>query len=230
MSTRKKTVGILFVFIVVGLAVVSAAQENETDPVLEFYRERAAGQIESRNPDRAGLEYALTVRAQLTELERGGDFVLKDSARFTNHYNFGIMDSQTVVFSTNDDLLDIDLSYPNVFEADYFFNFYPNDTGGAALAIGFESDTVKDLSPVGLAVIDRNRYSLKRLYLHYPDTEKYERYSRVVSMQERRGFLFPDTVEVTYARAGIFSVDHFRITSVIDTVHLDLPPVDTAGN
>jgi hypothetical protein len=221
---KKKTQKVSVLLALVTLTGVGMAQDQTDDPVLDFYRERVAGQTESRNPDRAGLTYSLSAHAFKIKLGRGGEHELQDSAAFTNYYSYGDLDSQTVAYSTDAQLEKTDLTYPNIFARDYAFRFYPNDTGGADLAIGFESDTVKNLSPVGLAIIDRNHFTLRRLYMYYPNEEKYERYSRVVAFQDRRGYLFPDTVLVTYAKAGIFSVDNYRVEVVVDSVHLDLPP------
>lgn len=208
--------------------VVAKAQEEERDPILEFYRERAAGQMRSRNPQEAGLQYALRLRAYLSQLGRGGKAVLTDSAAFTRYYSFGELDSQVVLWSTSERLDQVDLTYPNIFAEDYTFRFYPNDTGGEALAIGFESDTTRNLSPVGLAVIDRTHYWIRQLYLHYPAREAAERRSRTISFTERQGYMFPDTVSSTFARAGIFSVDYYRIDAYVDSVRMLGPEPDSA--
>lgn len=219
MSRKKLIIWVLFVLLVGGVAAVTG-QEERDDPVLRYYTERAAGQGESRDPYKAGLAFQAWVRAYLTHLGRGGKDELTDSATFIRYYSFGELDSQAVTAVTKEALIEIDLTYPNIFSQDYDFRFYPNDTGGAVLPIGFESDTVRNLSPVGLAVIDRDEYYLRKLYLYYPKLEKYERYSRTLSFGLHDGFVFPDTAVTTYAQAGIFSVEHYRIDAYVDSVKI----------
>ncbi len=227
MSIQKKILTVLLITLCILATAVVFAEEAEEDPVLNFFRERVAGQTVSRDPAGAGLTYALEIRTYKTKLEREGKF-LQDSAVYTNYYSFGSLDSQSVTAATDDDLIEIDLTYPNVFAANYDFRFYPNDTGGPVLAIGFQSDTVRNLTPVGLAIVDRTRYFLHRIYLHYPHNERYERYSREISLQELGGYLFPDTVVTTYADPGIFSMNHYRIDTYVDSIHADLPDaIDT---
>lgn len=228
MSTEKRIILVLLLLLAGLPWVATRAQEEERDQILEFYRERAAGQVRSRNPQEAGLQYALRMRAYLSQLGRGGKAVLTDSSAFTRYFSFGELDSQVVHWSTSERLDQIDLTYPNIFAEDYTFRFYPNDTGGEALAIGFESDTTRNLSPVGLAVIDRTHYWIRRLYLHYPARKAAERQSRTFSFTERHGYMFPDTVTSTFARAGIFSTDYYRIDAYIDSVGMPGPMPDSA--
>ncbi len=229
MSTQKRIIVVLLALITgLPLAATLAQDDEERDPVLEFYRERAAGQIRSRNPLEAGLSYALEIRAYVYRMGRGGKPEPVDSAAFTRYYSFGELDSQQVHWSTSERPIEVDLSYPNVFAQEYHFRFYPNDTGGTALAIGFESDTTRNLSPVGLAVIDRTHYSLRQLYLHYPANKAAERRSRTLSFTERQGFIFPDTITTAFARAGIFSTDYFRIDAYVDSIRTQSPMPDSA--
>jgi len=223
MSIKDKILSVfVFGFLLFGGWTLMAQEQDEIeDPVLQFYRQRAAGQIESRNPLTAGLTYRLDIRSLRYKLHRGGGEELTDSAAFTNFYSFGNLDSQTVAYSTNEDLTEADLSYPNVFAETYQFNFYPNDTGDSALAIGFESDSANTTAPLGLAVIDRTRYFLRHLYLYYPSSAAYERYSRELSFEEVDGYTIPDTLLTTIALAGIFSVDYYRTETYVDSVLID---------
>ncbi len=220
MAVRNKIL-IVFVLGLFGLGDWAVmAQDDGEDPVLDFYRERAAGQTESRNPMTAGLTFDIALHSYRYKLHKSGREELTDSASFINYYSFGNLDSQTVAYSTNKDLLTPDLTYPNVFEGDYQFNFYPNDTGGEALAIGFESDSANTTLPLGMAVIDRTRYYLLRLYLYYPSSDKYERYSRELVFEDYEGYNVPDTIVTTFALAGIFSVDYYRTETTTDSISI----------
>jgi hypothetical protein len=108
-----------------------------------------------------------------------------------------------------------------VFDQDYQFSFYPNDTGGKYLAIGFDTDSAGDPRPVGLAIIDRYEYSLHRLYLFYPHQAGYKRLSRTLHFVKHEGYIFPDSILELAARAGIFSTDHYRLETVISNIKIN---------
>lgn len=202
------------------LAVLAAVEEEPADPVLDFYCSRAGSVCRSRSPFENGTSFSLATRTYLTKLKRGGKTELLDSAFVTYFISFDAVDSQHVVVSTSKKLTDIDFSYPDIFLSDYDFYFYPNDTGGALIAIGFDCDTTSQLNPVGLAVINRNEYFLKRLYLYYPNVKRLKQYSRYLSFTEYEGLIVPDTIRDTYTKAGIISVDHYRRETFIDSIHV----------
>jgi len=198
----------------------SAQEADPTDPVLTYYCRQAAGQTESRDPLMAGVAYSINVKSYLSKLKSRGRRELADSAVYTDFYSFGVRDSQIVAAATDESLLDVDLTFPNVFSRDYAFWFFPNDTGGQRLAIGFDSDTVTNLSPVGLAIVDRSAYFLRTLYLYYPHEQKYERYSRQLDFAEVDGFTVPKKIVTTYARASVMSLDYYQVETYVDSVRV----------
>ena len=220
MSTQKKTQLIFVVLFVTAFAACMAQEADPADPVLAYYCRQAAGQAESRDPLMAGVAYSIHVKSYLSKLKSRGRRELADSAVYTDFYSFGVRDSQIVAAATDESLLEVDLTFPNVFSRDYVFRFFPNDTGGQRLAIGFDSDTVTNLSPVGLAIVDRNAFFLRSLYLYYPHEEKYERYSRQLDFTEVDGFTIPEKIVTTYARASIMSLDYWQVETYIDSVRV----------
>jgi len=107
------------------------------------------------------------------------------------------------------------MTVPNVFAQASEFCFYPNDTGGVELALGFDHDVSLSQLPVGLAVIDRDRYLLRWLYLYYPEHLDYKRFSRSYRLTLQDGYVFPDSIWEVGARPGIFSPEYYRLETVI---------------
>jgi hypothetical protein len=219
MNNKKHPHKILLFIILLILYVpnIQSQEEKSTDPVLDFYLDRAKAVYKSYNPVETGAVYSFISRSYQSELKRNGIIELTDSSIVKYFFSFGNLDSHKVEISTIERLDSIDFSYPNLFEKDYDFNFFPHDIGGDNISIGIDSDTTKNLEPVGIVVIDRQNYVLRRLYLYYPDEDKYKRYSKVISFNEHEGVVFPDSINVTYSEMGIFNSAHYRLLTVIDS-------------
>ena len=156
----------LFV-LVAGLPLRSAVDDQQTDPIVQFYCAQARSVCAEHRPDEQALAYSLTATSYRKKVGGRGAIEHIDSAVADFYFSGGTLDSQKTAVSTSKKLANIDFSYPNVFDQDYQFSFYPNDTGGKYLAIGFDTDSAGDPRPVGLAIIDRYEYSLHRLYLSF---------------------------------------------------------------
>ena len=219
MINNKLTHKILIIFILLTLyaSIPAKDEKKSTDPVLDFYLQKARAVYNSLNPDENGAAYSFIARSYQSELKRNGVIDLIDSSIVKYYFSFGNLDSHKVEISTSNKLDSLDFSYPNLFEKDYDFNFFPHDIGGKNISIGIDSDTIKNLVPVGIAVIGRQKYVLRRLYLYYPDNDRYKRYSKVISLKEHEGVAFPDSINVTFSKMGIFSAAHFRLLTVIDS-------------
>lgn len=219
MNNNKIThkIPIIFIILLLFASSLLSQEETSTDPVLDYYIQRAKAVYNSCNPDETGAKYSFIARSYQSELKRNGIIDLTDSSIVKYFFSFGNLDSHKVEISTNGKLDSLGFSYPNLFEKDYEFNFYPHDIGGDKISIGIESDTTKNLQPVGIAVIDRNNYVLRCLYLYYPNKDRYKKYSKVISFIEHEGIVFPDSINTTFLKAGIFSTNHFRLFTVIDS-------------
>lgn len=209
------------VVLAVGLPLKSAVDDRKADPVVQFYCAQARSVCAEHKPDEQALTYSLTATSYRKKVGERGAIAHVDSAVADFYFSGGTLDSQKTAVSTLKKLADIDFSYPNVFDQDYLFSFYPNDTGGKYLAIGFDTDSAGDLRPVGLAIIDRYEYSLHRLYLFYPHQAGYKRFSRTLHFVKHEGYIFPDSILEMAARAGIFSTDHYRLETVISNIKVD---------
>jgi len=99
----------------------------------------------------------------------------------------------------------------------YHIHFYPNDTGGLSLAMGFRADSTMPRQPDGLVVIDRTEYYPRCLYLYYPNKPDFKRFTRTFRFALVDGFIFADSISEVAARQGIFSLENYRLeTSISD--------------
>jgi hypothetical protein len=204
--------------VVVSLAVTATILAD--DDILNFYTERARHAIESRDPLGAGTVFSLKTKSYYKHIGRGGAVAKTDSAEIEYFYSWGHLDSQKTVTGDAKRFEDIDLSCPNVFDPVYIHSLFPNDTGGQLLAIGFDTDTVADPRPIGLALIDRYEYYPHLIYLSYPAIKNHYRYSRSIRFTEREGLFFPDSVWVVGSKQGVFSDEHYRIETSISEISI----------
>jgi hypothetical protein len=222
MSTEKWQVTICLTLGLTGLirSPSVAGERDAEDPVLGFYRSEARTVCSDRSPFEQKKSFSFTATTYLKELDRKGDVTEIDSVSAELYFSNGALDSQVTAESFPGKFAPPDFSYPNVFGVDYRFNFFPNDTGGMDLAIGFDSDSTDDSHPVGLAVIDRDDYTLQRLYLFYPRPEGFRRFTRIYHFVEHAGYVFPASISESMSKAGIFSSEYYRRETVISNVKM----------
>lgn len=199
-------------------AVLSAAQEP--DPVLVFYWQRAEAAQRSLDPLGAGISYSFRARTYYRPLGDDGWAKATDSSIADFYFSFGNLDSTRIITASKRKHVADDFSVPNVFAGNYDYYFYPNDTGGKDIALGFNTWTAGDTLPEGLAIIDRARYNLCWLYLYYPPKDDFKRYSRVLRFTQHEGFVFADSMVVVMAREGVFSTEHSRIETGISNIQI----------
>jgi hypothetical protein len=202
------------------LPLSSAGEDDSGDPVLQFYREKARITCADRHPVEQALSYSFSTKTYVKKLGRKGKITQVDSVTGRFFFHEGVLDSQQTEKLPSSTFEHLEFIYPNVFDSDYRFYFFPNDTGGPDLAIGFDSDSANDPRPVGLAIIDRDTYVLRRLYLFYPSEEGYKRYSRIFHFTELDGYIFPDTIYEVAAKAGFFSTYFYRRETIISDIKL----------
>lgn len=214
---RKWCVAVLFGAVLWGVSP-SAGNDREKDPVLSFYRERARETFKSRDPIERGVSYSFRALTYYKVIGKKGEVTRIDSSIADYYFSFGGLDSSTVIVAPERKQPKPDFSFPNIFMTDYDYYFFPNDTGGASLAIGFDSFTATDEAPVGLALIDRIRYFLRRAYLFYPCWKGHKRFSRSFRFVECEGYVFPDSIWEVGARQAVFTADHYRIETGITNI------------
>ncbi len=197
-----------------------AADDSETDPILDFYWKRAAETFKSRDPIGGGVAYSMTVKTLRKQFNRHGRLEKTDSSVVDYFFSFGQLDSAINQIEPTSDRATQDLDFPNIFLSGYDRNFFPNDTGGTGIAIGFDSYTAADDRPVGLALIDRKAYYLQWLYLHFPNKSNYRHFSRSFRFVEHEGYIFPDSIWEVGDKQAFFSTGHYRRESSISNIRI----------
>jgi len=211
---------VLTVILIFSPVIVYVQEKTAVDPVLKFYYERAGSVFNGYDPLETGTSYSFLATSYFTKVNNDGSLGKIDSAISEYYFSFGQLDSQKTIIQTAKKFEDLDFSIPNVFNEDYYYNFFPNDTGGAEIAIGFDRDSTETDLPLGLAILDRNRYTLNRLYLYYPSKERHKRFSRCFRFIEYEGLIFPDSVWIMGAKQGIFSTSYYRIETKIENIQI----------
>lgn len=211
---------VLVIVIIFTSAFIPVQAQDEDDPILDFYAKRAGDVFNARQPDTSGLTYSYLVKTYYKPLDDDSNPLLIDSLIEKYYYSFGQLDSTTTIRKAEHFGDKPNLMTPNIFSGDYSYFFYPNDTGGTDMAIGFDSYDYDPKLPVGFAVIDRNRYFLKWLYLSFMDDRKDKRESRWLRFTEYEGFIFPDSVWEMKANIGIFSTNYYRLETGISGIEI----------
>lgn len=194
---------------------------EETDPILEFYVERSNAVYSNRNPLERAVNFSFMTRTYYKTIDKKGKVKELDSAFTTQYYSFGQLDSLFWDSLKTSKFIEFNYEFPNVFDNEYIYNFYPNDTGGIDLPIGLETDTTNLDNPIGLVIIDRNKYSMKWLYLHYPHEISHERYSRSFRFTSIDNYIFLDSIWVVAAKRGIFLAENYRIETGIYNIEIN---------
>ncbi|UCC44511.1 MAG: hypothetical protein JSU65_00880 [Candidatus Zixiibacteriota bacterium] len=193
--------------------------EDEQDPVLDYYWQKAGREFRRMDPVTTEIEYRLVARTFYKDIDSDGEVVRVDTAMVEYFYSGGERDSLRVISGDNSRFKDIDLSVQNVFAIGYHLYAYPNDTGGAVLPIGLDTDS-GSVDPDGFVIIDRDNGRLQWLYLYYPKGSGHRRVSRCFRMSEVDGYLFPDSVWEVGAIERVFVLDHYRVETAITEVEI----------
>ncbi len=210
-SVKSTRIIIPVIFLVVLSIVSSVIGDEEPDPVLEYYWDKAARAAVTCDPAFEDLPYSCNVRSYRYRMDSEGRKVFTDSLLTVCFFSGGRLDSQQVIGGEVGRFKNLDLSFPNIFEWNYHTNLFPNDTGGAELAIGILSDSTNTDQPEGLMIIDRNQGYLRRLYLYYPNKPGYQRFTRSFRFVFKDGYVFPDSIWEVGTTLGVFSSHSYRI-------------------
>jgi hypothetical protein len=167
------------------------------------------------DPIAHGVNFSYQTTTYYKKLGNLGEISSVDSVKNIYFYSFGNLDSSKTLLPAKHSIPKIDLSVPGIFDSTYILNFFPNDTGGTLLAIGFDSDSTHKSWPSGLVEIDRQKYFPRWLYLYYPDQGGFKRYSRSFRFIDQQGYVFPDSVwEVAVKDGFLFSTSYRLETSI----------------
>ena len=206
--------------ILTSIFFIAALAQEETDPVLGFYVTQAKKAFEMSELRSQKMHFTFLVSSYYQQIGRGGIVERLDTA-ITRYFMTGNrIDSTQVVAEPTSEMPDPTFAFPNIFAESYIYNFFPNDVGEENIAIGFDTPGSEDSLPAGLAVIDRQEYKLKRLYLYYQNPDGFKRLTRSYLLKEQNGFIFADSIWELNAKHGVFSTEYFRLDTDIGPLQL----------
>lgn len=203
---------------VIGWLVVGVGLAEETDPVLEYYWTNAGKAAPVFNPNKTGVSYQF--RATSWRRSRGDneEWAQSDSLVRDFFVSNGSIDSVLTIKGEPDRFDDLSFFHPEIFELDFHLGLFPNDTGGAPLAISMMYDSASVGQPDGLVVIDRYQYNLRSLYLYFPGRSGYLRFTQSWRFTVIDGLVFPDSVWEVGTKMGVFSTDSYRLETGITDI------------
>lgn len=202
---------LLLVTGLVGLAAVAALPlPGEDDAVAHYYWDRARAVYQGRDALASGARFSFVMTVHHKSVGAGGVVSRVDTLSARCFYSFGNQDSVQILVSSKENV------YAPAFATDQLLDslalpyLFPNDTGGADIAVGFDSDTLHPDHPVGLVLIDRNRFVLRWAYLSYPGREDYKRFTRSLRFTEIEGLVVPDSLWEVAMKERFFLSSHSR--------------------
>jgi hypothetical protein len=220
MSSKIRLCGLSLAMMLVSV-VGAEDSEQQGDPILSYYCERAGAVFDSRNPVERGADFSFRAKTYFMNIGEHGDVTRVDSSVTDYFYSFGQLDSSRVILAPERSHQPVNFDVVNVFTMDHEFYFFPNDTGGEDLAVGFDSFSEETDDPVGLAVIDRSEFFLRWLHLHYPNREHYKRYSRSFRFVKQDEYIFADSIWEVSAKRGVFSTEFLRTETGITDITIN---------
>lgn len=218
--SRRTYVPSAALFLVVILAPSTMKSQDKDAPVLKFYWESARASLKSRDPLQHAVNYSFEARTFYKKIDKVGQATLADSTKTKYYISFGNLDSTKMVTPPKGSMPKVDLTYPNVFDSAYELNFFPNDTGGQLIGIGFDSDSAETTWPVGLVMIDRQRYFPQWLYLSYPGRKGLRHFTRSFRFTLVDGFVFADSVWEVAVKDGLISTTTYRLETGISDLKI----------
>jgi len=170
------------VFVVILSFLIAAEANTQDEPIIDFYLSQLDSTFQSEYIFVSDANFSVEVQSIMIKTDYRGEIDKVDTAIYKVYYS-GEIDSVSII----DSALTLD---ENILPEKFFFNppwyeeniffFYPNDTGGAILAIGFRPDSAfSDTVVTGFLNMDRYDYKLKSIFMHDPDPEEYDNISHV---------------------------------------------------
>jgi len=217
---RKSRVRFFALALIISLSLIvfnENGASEETDYVLEYYWEKAKKEFQKQIDLKTDRKYTVKALTFYHHVDRNGITTNTDTLLANYIISDGIVDSIDVIAGSDKPHVRANFSIPNIFANPYLKFFYPNDTGGIELAIGFDTDSAYAKVPDGILLIDRYRYSFRWLYTYYSDTSGFKHLSRSYRFSEVDGTFFPDSIWEVGVRPGFISSDNYRKETAIQS-------------
>lgn len=211
-----------FTALVIGLLSTAAiGHSEEPDPVALYYWGKAREVASQADPNGQNLGYRFTASSFRHTIGPDSRIIRTDTVVQEHFYTRGELDSVKLIRGDDRKIESLDLSHPLILQNDYHLGLFPNDTGGAWLAISIMSDSTRAGQPDGLVLVDRYRYYLHSLYLYYPSVPGFRHFTRSWRFTLVDGYVFPDSVWVIATARGIFSTESYRVETGIGDIQIE---------
>ena len=223
-TTFRRAQRCVIVEIVIVISIFTANALSSDDPILDFYCTSAGAEFAGRSPIAHGAIFSFHATSVLRTIGDGGIATVSDSAVSDYFYSFGNLDSTRTIVAPKSGMPVFEYDAPNVFGDSLIHSFFPNDTGGPELAIGFDSPSLESEAPNGIVVIDRSTYATKRLYLFFPNKVGYKRLTRIYDFALHDEYLVPELIVEQGALSGIFTTSYYRMETRLTDIKVVRKP------
>lgn len=214
--------------IVGGLSTGVVAQTGRPE-ILDYYWSRA-GVVWAQNQAALGDRIvACDVQAIVMELSRGGVVKSADTSVSRYFFSHGAVDSTVHLSGRARLTVDVDVSFPSLFDSTYEKTFFPNDSGAGDLAIGFDTDTAGDLRPTGILTIDRNTYTARRLHVTWPHKAGFRRFGRSYHFVQVSDLTLIDTITESAVIERLLADEDYRLETSLSNYQLK-PQIDSVSH
>jgi hypothetical protein len=194
------------------LSIQSYSQDYD-ETVMNYYLQNIDSVL-----DRAHLYdeenfYSVDIKTIFDNINYRGELDESDTAEYKAYYGAGKIDSSKVIDSAKieENIAPDDIGFIKPWKQNCYFYFFPNDTGGSELAIGFEPNNPDSEGvAAGMMIIDRYSYKLKKIYLHYREIGKYDRLSQAYEYAETDSGLVLSHLVIQGSFLRFFSRSFFK--------------------
>jgi len=190
---RVKRVKDIIFFILLLCPNLYCGSDHEIDPVIKYYLSGVDSTFNQAFIINA-ISFDCQVMSILKVTNYRGETDKIDTALYQLYFLGGNLDSISIIDSagTEKNSLPDNFTPPDIWNQKINFTFYPNDTGAGRLAIGFNrSDSLLSRNSTGFINIDRNRFDLLSLFVHYPFYKEAIRHSKSYKFDYKDGFIRP---------------------------------------
>jgi len=189
-----------------------AIGDDADSTAIQYYLDRARNTFESSYIFNLKRDFEFRADAIATLTNYRGTLDRADTSAYDIKYSAGgvsnivIVDSSVVSYNVVPDMTVPDMPW----KLDDRFYFFPNDTGGNGISIGFEPrDATIPGATSGYIVIDRYNFTVKSVTIYVTDHPFSDRYSRVYNFEYRDLMTYPVKLERHWRGGGFWGRQYY---------------------
>lgn len=203
----------LLLILILNVLLFSKAAGDSADSVaIQFYLKQARNTFETTYIFNLKRDFVCKAMATATLTNYRGKLDQIDTAAYEIVYSDGrvssvnVSDTAKMPQNNMPDLTITDLPW----QLDCEFYFFPNDTGGSDIYIGFEPrDGASEKAASGYIVMDRYNYMIKSYTIYMSNHPFSDRYSRVYTFDYQNLLTRPVTLERHWREGGFWGRKYF---------------------